>query len=319
MGGGEIFPPLHGVPLVGRLRLGHEVRHVGHHGGEAAADLLAQPRDRLGHVEDAVQVGLPLAGQPAHEVELHPGETVFHRPAAAFVEVVVADLLADLPPHVVAGGLGGQRQPVAAVGVEQVAQQPQLLVDPQAGQRHAHAQRPERLLQAAAAALRSADNRRWRAPTARPRCSPCCDRPRPPRATIVSTWRNRTGRLVVVLWQKRQRQGQPRMISSVMRSCTHSTCGTTGAAGSGNASRSATTAGSIRSGTPGRSGRTDASRPPASYCGCIDIAARRRRAAGRPSRPAPRGAVDPRAFQFAATGRTPPAAPLRRRRGRTGR
>ena len=42
------------------------------------------------------------------------------------------------------------------------------------------------------------------------------------------------------------------MISMAMRSCTHSTYGTTGAIGSGTASRSSTTAGSIASGTSRR-------------------------------------------------------------------
>ena len=52
----------------------------------------------------------PLARQPAHEIQLHPREAVLHRAAAAGEQVVVADLLADLLAHVVAGGLGGQRQ-----------------------------------------------------------------------------------------------------------------------------------------------------------------------------------------------------------------
>jgi transposase len=58
----EIIATPHGVELIGRLRLGYEVRHVGHHRGRPPADLLAQPGDPLGHLNDAVQVDLLLAG-----------------------------------------------------------------------------------------------------------------------------------------------------------------------------------------------------------------------------------------------------------------
>ena len=55
---------------------------------------------------------------------------------------------------------------------------------------------------------------------------------------MVSTLRNRSGRLIVVLWQKRHWCGQPRMISMAMRSCGVCTYGTTGFTGSGIASKS---------------------------------------------------------------------------------
>ena len=66
----EVFASLHAVPLVRRVRLGDEVGDAGRDLGVAAGDVLADPGDRLGHLDDAVEVGGPLAGQAAHEVEL---------------------------------------------------------------------------------------------------------------------------------------------------------------------------------------------------------------------------------------------------------
>ena len=137
-------------------------------------------------------------------------------------------------PHVVPRDLGRERQPAVAVGRQQFADLAQLLVDPQARQRNAHAQRTKGLLHPPHQFVELRDNRWSKAKAAKFRCSPCCGTsPRPP-ATIVSTLRNRSGRLMVVLWQKRHLPGQPRMISMAIRSCTHSTCGTIGASGSGN-------------------------------------------------------------------------------------
>ena len=69
--------------------------------------------EALGHLDDAVQVHLPLARQAAHEVELHSREPVLERPTTTLVEIVVGDLLADLPTHVVAslsrGALADER------------------------------------------------------------------------------------------------------------------------------------------------------------------------------------------------------------------
>ena len=109
----EVLAPLHAVPLVRRGRLGDEVRDAGRHVGEPAGLLLADPGDGLGHLDDAVEVDRPLAGQAAHEVELDLPPAASERLAAAVVEVLVLDRLADLLAHVVAGDLGGQRQAAA--------------------------------------------------------------------------------------------------------------------------------------------------------------------------------------------------------------
>ena len=101
---------LHAVPLVGRVRLGDEVGDAGRDLGVPAGDVLADPGDRLGHLDDAVEVGGALAGQAAHEVELDLPPAAAERLGAAFVEVLVVDRLADLLAHVVAGDLGRQRQ-----------------------------------------------------------------------------------------------------------------------------------------------------------------------------------------------------------------
>ena len=49
------------VPLIGRMRLGYEVGNAGGDFGIASLDLFANPRDRLGHVDDTVQVDRPFA------------------------------------------------------------------------------------------------------------------------------------------------------------------------------------------------------------------------------------------------------------------
>ena len=72
---------------------------------------------------------------------------------------------------------------------------------------------------------------------------------------------------MTVLWQKRHCHGQPRMISIAIRSWTHSTNGTIGRVGSGVASRSPITDGSIVSGTSLRVRLMAASRPSAKYSG----------------------------------------------------
>ena len=103
---------LHAVPLVGRVRLGHEVGHAGRHLGVAAGDLLADPGDRLGHLDDPVEIGVALAGQAAHEVELDLAPAAPERLGAAFIQVFVVDRLADLLAHVVARDLGASVRPL---------------------------------------------------------------------------------------------------------------------------------------------------------------------------------------------------------------
>src|SRR4051812_34193638 len=64
-------------------------------------------------------------------------------------------------------------------------------------------------------------------------------------STIFSTERIRSGRLMTVLWQNRHCQGQPRMISIEIRSCTQLAYGRIGASGKTADSKSAMTEGSI--------------------------------------------------------------------------
>ena len=124
-----------------------------------------------------------------------------------------------------------------------------LLVDPQTGHGDVHTERPKHFLQTGHQFLEMriiATGKREDRDFVESRCA---DSFSSAALTIVSTVRIRSGRLITVLWQKRHCHGQPRMISMAMRSCTHSTKGTIGRVGSGMASRSAITEGSIVSGT----------------------------------------------------------------------
>ena len=145
MGPVEVLARLHAVPLVGRVRLGDEVGDAGRDLGVAAGDLLADPGDGLGHLDDAVEVGGALAGQAAHEVELDLAPAAAERLGAAVVEVLVVDRLADLLAHVVARDLGGQRQAAPTPFGQERGDLLERLGDPQAGQRDLHAQRREDL------------------------------------------------------------------------------------------------------------------------------------------------------------------------------
>ena len=66
----EVLAVLHAVPLIGRVSFGDEVGDAGGDSGVTAADFFADRRDRLGQVDDAVQVDRPFARQAAHEVQL---------------------------------------------------------------------------------------------------------------------------------------------------------------------------------------------------------------------------------------------------------
>ena len=108
----EVVAGLHPVPLIGRVRLGDEVRDAGGDVGVAAGDLLADPGDGLGHLDDAVEVGGAFAGEAAHEVELDLPPAAAERLGAAVVQVLVVDGLADLFAHVVARDFRSERQPL---------------------------------------------------------------------------------------------------------------------------------------------------------------------------------------------------------------
>ena len=86
--------------------------------------------------------------------------------------------LRRLPPgagkRLFAGGLRRQGEARVAVGVQQIAHLPQLLVDPQAGQRDGHAQRAERLLQPPHQLVELGIIAGGKRQAARFRCSPCC-------------------------------------------------------------------------------------------------------------------------------------------------
>ena len=109
------------------------------------------------------------------------------------------------------------------------------------GTRDFHAQRPERFLHPPHQLLEVRIVAGRQRQHAKSRRSPCCDSFPARPSTIVSTSRMRSGRLMTVLWQNRHCQGQPRMISIEIRSCTHSTNGTIGRVGSGMPSRSSIT------------------------------------------------------------------------------
>ncbi len=74
--------------------------------------------------------------------------TILERFPAAFVQILVLDLLADLLAHVVAGHLGGKRQARFARPGHQLGHRAELMVDAQARQRDVHAQRAEHVVHA---------------------------------------------------------------------------------------------------------------------------------------------------------------------------
>src|SRR5207245_2326002 len=67
----QVVARLHAVPLVGRVRLGDEVRYRGGDLEVAATHLLADLGDVLGHVDDAVEIDLAFPRQADEEIELH--------------------------------------------------------------------------------------------------------------------------------------------------------------------------------------------------------------------------------------------------------
>ena len=92
----QVLLGLHAVPLEGRVRLGDEVRDVDHdrrpagHGYRGPCGRWSPPSP------ECRPSPRPLAGQPAHEVELHSMIALLERPAAAREKVIVGDPLADL-------------------------------------------------------------------------------------------------------------------------------------------------------------------------------------------------------------------------------
>jgi hypothetical protein len=115
----KVFSPLHAVPLIRRMRLGHEVRDAGRHLRVLAAHFLADLGDGLRHFNDAIQIDLPFAGQPAHEIQLHFVDAIFERLAATIVQILIADLLTDLLPHVVAGDFRRERHARVPLGTDE--------------------------------------------------------------------------------------------------------------------------------------------------------------------------------------------------------
>ena len=215
---------------------------------------------------------------------------MLHRAAAAGIKVLVADRLADLPVHVVAGGLRGQRQAGGAIGPS-IADGPQLLVHAQAGHGNADAQRAK-----VSCRRRSSSSRKRIVAGGKRQQGDFVVAGVPIR--FQGRGDNRfhppetQGRFMVVLWQKRQRPGQPRMISRAMRSWTHSTSGTTARWAAARHPVPATTAGSMRRGMAGRTGwRRPAGRPEPSYADSYHRA--HTRAAGRAAISARRLAPSP--------------------------
>ena len=66
----KILAALHSIPLVGRVRLGHEIRDAGCHLGVAPTDLFADSRYGFGHLDNTFKVHGPFAGQTTKKVEL---------------------------------------------------------------------------------------------------------------------------------------------------------------------------------------------------------------------------------------------------------
>src|SRR5207302_5997587 len=118
----QVLTGLHAVPLVRRVRLGNEVGNRRRHVYITAYGLLTDPGDLFRHIDDAVEVDHTLARQAAHEVQFHAPPAVLERLPAAFVEIIILDLLADLLAHVIAGHFGRQRQPAPADALHQLRQ-----------------------------------------------------------------------------------------------------------------------------------------------------------------------------------------------------
>jgi hypothetical protein len=127
---------VHGRPLKGRVRLGHEGRHRGRHLGGAqvaAADGL----HARGGLDDAEHVLVGFGGQADHEVQLHALVPAREHALGGFQDVGLGDVLVDEVAHALGAGLGRKGQARdAARG--QIAQQ--FLVEAVGAQR-GHRQR----------------------------------------------------------------------------------------------------------------------------------------------------------------------------------
>src|SRR5262249_52992644 len=145
-GPAQVLARLHAVPLIRRVRLGHKVRHRRRHLAIAPGHLATDAGDLLRHVDDPVEIDLALAGQAAHEIELDALPAILERFAAANVEILILDLLADLFAHVVAGHFRRQRQAALACPRHQLRHAAELVVDTQAWQRHVDPERSEHLV-----------------------------------------------------------------------------------------------------------------------------------------------------------------------------
>ena len=62
---------------------------------DASVKSFADPGDGLGHLEDPIQIHLPFARQAAQEVQFDALVVLPEGRAAAFVEILVLDLLAE--------------------------------------------------------------------------------------------------------------------------------------------------------------------------------------------------------------------------------
>ncbi len=80
-------------------------------------------------------------GSPHMKYSLTLSNPFWNATRAAFDQVAVLDLLANLFTHVVAGDFGGQRHAAATIAAEQNRQRAKLLVDSQARHADVHAQR----------------------------------------------------------------------------------------------------------------------------------------------------------------------------------
>ena len=106
------------LELKRRVRLGHVRGHRERKARAAAGDLLGETRGRAGHAGDAGDIGVGLAGQADHEVQLEAGEAAAEGGAHGLLELRVVDALVDGVAQLLGARLRGERDGPALVGGE---------------------------------------------------------------------------------------------------------------------------------------------------------------------------------------------------------
>ena len=179
----EILARLHAVPLIRRVRPW----------ARSSTRWRSPSRNRPRTSLPIRAIVSAMSTMPSRSTGRSPGsphmkysftcvEAVGERLAAAVVQILVVDLLANLLAHVVAGHLRRQRQPASAARCRSdAATTCSCSFTRRLGNDNAHAQRLEHLLHPPHELLRSTDSRWSKATTAKSRCARCCDTiPAPP-------------------------------------------------------------------------------------------------------------------------------------------